>query len=91
MTDLELLKEAIDETNYPYFTDEYLQGKINDTGNVYEAAKELCLVKAGIGELKLGDVTIPSPRDHFMLLSKQISRRSRLNQTRVVVRYDEQP
>lgn len=89
MTDLEKIKAMIDEENYPYFTDVYLQSKIDQIGVEYgvtleSIARELCLIKAGIEEIKLGDVTIPSPRKHFLMLASGF----RTNMTGVVVRAD---
>lgn len=90
MTDLERLKIMIDEENYPYFSDEYLQARIDEIGTEYgrtlkSLARELCIVKAGIEEIKLGDIMIPSPRDYFLMLASGY----RTNQTGVVVRADE--
>lgn len=88
MTDLEKLKNLIDETNYPYFNDVELQDLIDAKGellDLYALARELCLIKAGIEEVKLGDITIPSPRKHFLMLAKKY----RANQNRVAVRADE--
>lgn len=90
MTDLEKLKGMIDEENYPYFEDDYLQSRINQIGIEYgttlkSIAKELCLVKSGIDEMKLGDITIPSPRNHFLRLASSF----RNNMTGTVVRADE--
>lgn len=90
MTDLEKLKQMIDEENYPYFGDEYLQARIDQIGVEYgitleSIARDLCLIKAGIEEIKLGDITIPSPRKHFLMLASKY----RANQTGTVVRADE--
>ena len=85
MTDLERLKELIDEANYPYFEDVELQRRIDEGIDLYVIARELCLIKAGIEEMKLGDVVIPSPRSHFLMLAQ----RYRQNRTGVVVRADE--
>lgn len=89
MSKLEKLKEMIDEENYPYFDDEYLQARIDQIGQVEgitleSIARDLCLIKAGIEEIKLGDITIPSPRNHFLMLASGY----RTNQTGVVVRVD---
>lgn len=89
MNKLEGLKGLIDEENYPYFEDEYLQSRLNQIGIEYgitlkSIARDLCLVKSGIEEIKLGDITIPSPRKHFLLLSSGY----RKNNTGVVVRVD---
>ncbi len=87
---LERLKIMIDEENYPYFTDEYLRMRIGEIGVEYGRtlkglARELCVVKAGIEEIKLGDITIPSPRNHFLMLASKY----RSNMTGVTVRADE--
>lgn len=89
MTDLEKLKLMIDEENYPYFTDNYLQARLNQIGVEYgitleSIARDLCLIKAGIEEMKLGDIIIPSPRNYFLMLSSGF----RSNQTGTVVRAD---
>jgi hypothetical protein len=91
MPDLEKLKQMIDEENYPYFEDEYLQIRIDEIDTEYgitlkSIAKELCIMKAGIEEIKLGDITIPSPKNYFLMLASGY----RKNQTGVVVRADEQ-
>ena len=90
MDKLEKLKEMIDEENYPYFDNEYLQARIDQIGQVEgitleSIAKDLCLIKAGIEEIKLGDITIPSPRKHFLMLASKY----RFNMTGVTVRADE--
>ncbi len=79
----------IDEENYPYFDDAYLEARIAEIGAEYgttleSLARELCLTKAGIEEIKLGDITIPSPRKHFL----QLAQRYRTNMGGTVVRAD---
>ena len=91
MIDLKKLKQMIDEENYPYFTDEYLQSRLNEIDVEYgvtleSIARELCIRKAGIEELQLGDITIPSPKNYFLMLASKY----RQNQTGMVVRADEQ-
>ena len=90
MTDLEKLKGLIDEENYPYFTDDYLQSRLNAIeaeGLTFNAlVKELCIIKSGIEEIKLGDIVIPSPKRHFLILASQY----RASHTGTVVRADEQ-
>ena len=91
MTDLEKLKHMIDEENYPYFDDEYLKNRLDRIGIEYgltleSLARELCIIKAGIEEIKLGDIIIPSPKDYFLMLASGY----RINHTGVVVRADEQ-
>ncbi len=90
MDNLAKLKQMIDEENYPYFDDEYLQVRIDQIGQVEgitleSIARDLCLIKAGIEEIKLGDITIPSPRKHFLMLASKY----RSNMTGVTVRADE--
>lgn len=86
MTELEKLKSLIDEENYPYFTDEYLSNELNKAGVTIESlARDLCLIKAGIEEIKLGDITIPSPKNYFLMLASKY----RNNHTGVVIRADE--
>lgn len=82
---LDLLKCLIDEEDYPYFTDADLVQWLEDTENIYDLARRLCMIKAGIEELKLGDVVIPSPRRHFLMLAAKY----RVSQTGTVVRADE--
>ena len=88
MTDLTKLKNLIDEDNFPYFEDEYLLSRIDQLDSeedLNDLARELCIVKSGIGELKLGDITIPSPKEHFLMLADRL----RSNSSRVVGRADE--
>ncbi|MBS4536812.1 hypothetical protein GOQ29_14420 [Clostridium sp. D2Q-14] len=88
MTDLEKLKDMINEYNYPYFDDAYLQEKINSleiSQTLNSLARELCITKSGIEEIKLGDITIPSPKNHFLTLASKY----RTNLTGVVTRADE--
>jgi len=89
MTNLEKLRKMIDEDNYPYFEDDYLWERIDEIGTkkgitLESIAKGLCIQKAGIEEIKLGDIIIPSPRKHFMMLAS----RYRGNRTGSVVRAD---
>ncbi|MCQ4921556.1 hypothetical protein NE686_00540 [Tissierella carlieri] len=89
MNNLEKLRGLIDEENYPYFTDAYLQSRMDEIGTrkgitLESIAKELCLIKAGIEEMKLGDITIPSPRNHFLRLASSF----RKSYTGTVVRAD---
>lgn len=69
LENLERLKSLIDEENYPYFKDGYLLEKLKTDITVEKLARDLCLVKAGIEEMKLGDIIIPSPRNHFLMLA----------------------
>lgn len=79
------IKMLIDEENYPYFEDAELQARIEEMTDIYALARELCLIKAGIEEMKLGDVIIPSPKNHFLMLA----RKYRQNQNKAAVRVDE--
>lgn len=97
MTDLKKLKQMIDEDNYPYFEDDYLQDKIDQIGTnditLNSIAKDLCFIKSGIEGIKLGDIEIPSPRQYFLNLyakfrSDSIASDPRGGQTRTVTRAD---
>lgn len=84
---MEKLKRLIDEANYPYYSDAELQAILDEAGaklDLHAIARELCLTKAGIEEIKLGDVTIPSPRKHFLGLAAKY----RGNHGGMVVRAD---
>lgn len=85
MNDIDKLKQLIDEENYPYFDDDELQSLLEDTDDIYSLAQKLCIIKSGIEEIRLGDITIPSPRKHFLTLAQQY----RKNMTGVVTRADE--
>lgn len=69
------LRLLIDENNYPYFDESYLNeivNAINDgTEDKATILRELCMIKAGIEEIRLGDVVIPSPRNHFLILANK--------------------
>lgn len=83
--ELEKLKQLIDEYNYPYFEDTYLLERLDESSNIKTLARELCIMKSGIQEIKLGDITIPSPKNHFLMLASKY----RTNLTGVVTRADE--
>lgn len=85
MNDLKRLMDMIDEKNYPYFEIEYLQDRLDGAKNINALARELCLTKAGIEPLEIGDLKIPSPREYFLSLAAQY----RTNQTGTAVRADE--
>lgn len=89
MNKLDILKSMIDEENYPYFEEEYLESRIAQIDmlediTIESIARELCLLKSGIEELKIGDFIIPSPRKHFLVLANKY----RNNHTGVVIRID---
>ncbi len=89
MADLADLKLMIDEANYPYFEDDALEAEIDKIGTVagvtlQSIARDLCFIKAGIQKVRLGDISIPAPREHFLMLS----RKYRTNQTGRVARAD---
>jgi len=82
------LKDILDEENYPYFTDTYLTGRlveVVDEDGERALARELLLKKSGIPGIKLGDIEIPSPKNHFQTLAFSY----RKNSTGTVVRADE--
>lgn len=92
---LNRLKQLIDETNYPYFTDDYLESRINnlsaDNIDMDNLVLELLIVKSGIEEIKLGDITIKSPSAYFTMLAENKRRqinKNRKSSTRKLVRAD---
>lgn len=94
MDKFEKLKIMIDEENYPYFSDSFLQlqlEELKEDNNITleNIARDLILIKAGIEELKIGDVIIPSPKNHFLRLSQKYRNISG-NGSRVVERADGQ-
>lgn len=84
MKKLEKLKQMIDEEGYPYFEDAYLSTRLEDTP-IRDLARELSLIKSGIEGIKIGDIDIPSPKNHFLMLASQY----RTSQTGTVGRADE--
>ena len=97
MEELDKLKNMIDEYNYPYFTEEYLLAALEKVGSdanttIETVAKRLLIKKSGIQEIKLGDVTIPSPRMYFLSLASSIGRKgsNAAGSSRMVTRLDEQ-
>ena len=87
--DLLELRDILDEENYPYFTDLYLTERlaevVDDVDGERALIRELLLKKAGIPGIKLGDIEIPSPKNHFQTLAFSY----RKNNTGTVVRADE--
>ena len=76
MNDLELLKLLLQETKYPYFTDEQLLALLElNNNNVYLTASKLCLVKAdGDKKIVVGPITIEKAgADYWINLSTQYS------------------
>ena len=95
MENLILLKSLIDESNYPYFTDQYLVEQlaiaIANEKPITALARELCFIKAGIEEIKLGDIIIPSPKNHFLMLAMNLKNSMQTEgSSRNMVRADEQ-
>jgi hypothetical protein len=85
--DLMDLRDKLDEDNYPYYTDQYLTSRLEgvvDEDSYRALIRELLLKKADIPAIKLGDVEIPSPKNHFMTLAFQY----RQSMTGTVVRAD---
>lgn len=96
---LKLLKELIDENSYPIFDDDYLLPIISNGVNILEIAVDLCYRKAAIPDIRLGDVTIQSPRNHFMAMARRYENmeldekgnlKPRKSKARIVVRADGQ-
>lgn len=70
-----LLKELIDEQNYPMFEDQYLRFALESEPDVLALARSLLIKKSSLPDIKLGDVTIKNPKDHFTLLLSQLRRK----------------
>lgn len=70
-----LLKELIDEQNYPMFEDQYLRFALESEPDVLALARSLLIKKSSLPDIKLGDVTIKNPKDHFILLISQLRRK----------------
>ena len=89
MESLARLKKLIDEDNFPYYEDSYLQSRLmtlEDEGQTYTSlVRELLLNKSSIEEIKLGDIVIPSPKNHFLMLASKY----RGSKTGSVVRADD--
>ena len=95
---LNKLKQLIDELNYPYFTDDYLTnriGSLSTDNEINNLALELMIVKSGIEEIKLGDITIKSPSAYFTMLAGNMRNqidsaafKNRNSSTRRLVRAD---
>lgn len=86
--DLMDLRDKLEEDAYPFFTDQYLAGRlegIEDDESYRELVRELLLKKSNIPGIKLGDVEIPSPKNHFQTLAFQY----RKSMTGTVVRADD--
>lgn len=81
---LNKLKQMIDEANYPYFTDQYLTRRLDGLSNdqtIDDLALELLMVKSGIEEIKLGDITIKSPSAYFRMLADDMRIKIKTNKT----------
>lgn len=83
---LNLLKKLIHEGSYPFFTDSYLIEQIETGEDLINIAIRLCLEKSGIEEMKLGDVTIKSPRQHFLNVISELRGKMVDENLRVVTR-----
>ena len=86
MDKLAKLKTMIDEENYPFFTTTYLTTRLEEGTDINLLPRELCFIKAGIPGVKIGDIDIPGPKDHFLTLAK----RYRVSATGTARRADEQ-
>lgn len=106
MTDLDNLKRMLHEDSFPLFSDDELQahldplmdkdGKIAKS-SLYELASRLAMMKAGMPEIKLGDITIKPPTKIFQSLASDYANRyiealsaeGVKGDFRIVTRYDQ--
>lgn len=90
--DLDELKILLNEEDYPYFTDTYLESRIEDSTSDRSLVRELLITKSTLPAIKLGDVEISSPKDYFLMRAMEYrgsgSLTNRSNGTRIVVRAD---
>ncbi len=69
---LKLLKKLLNERDYPFFEDGFLLSLVSQNDDVLGIAVRLCYEKAAIPDMKLGDITIKSPKDYFMSLASRL-------------------
>lgn len=69
---LNLLKELLNERDYPFFEDGFLLSLVSQNDDVLGVAVRLCYEKAAIPDMKLGDITMKSPKDYFMSLASRL-------------------
>lgn len=68
---LERLKANLREADYPFFTDEALEQLLEQAnGDVDEASRLGCLIKAECDGIQLADLSLESSRSYWLSLSR---------------------
>jgi hypothetical protein len=75
LTNLELLKFNLQETQFPYFSDSELQTLLEMYPTVDEATYEGCLIKAQDDSVKLGPIDTPSNEKYWLRRAQHFLRR----------------
>lgn len=84
---LDKLKMILDEENFPFFEEEYLEERveeINSGASEKEVVSLLLEIKSGIPEFEVCGMKIPSPENYFLRRLK----RYRTNYTGYIDRED---
>lgn len=63
---LKFLKFNLQESQYPYFSDDDLKYLLEQYPDPLEAAYEACLIKAQDDSVKLGPITINNNQDYWL-------------------------
>lgn len=85
MTNLELLKFNLQETQFPYFSDAELQVLLEQYGTVQQASYQGCMIKAQDDSVKLGPINTTSNEKYWLRRARMF----RTNATGTVKRVDE--
>ena len=85
MTNLELLKFNLQETNFPYFSDGELNILLAQHKTVKEASYQGCMIKAQDDSVKLGPINTVSNERYWLRRARMF----RKNSTGVMKRADE--
>ena len=86
MTDLEVLKFNLQETNFPYFSDDDLNILLEQYSTVKEATYQGCMIKAQDDSVKLGPINTVSNEKYWL----RRARIFRVNSTGTMKRVDEE-
>lgn len=66
MTDLDLMKFNLQETQFPYFSDEQLTQMLELYGSVKSASYQGCMIKAQDDSVKLGPINTVSNEKYWL-------------------------
>lgn len=71
MTDMERLKFNLQETNFPYFSEEDLDGLLKMYPNINQASYEGCMLKSSDDSVSLGPISTPNNSAYWVRLAKK--------------------